>query len=94
MIERQKDKSEQIQLVSVESLVPKNHFLRKVNKVMDFDFIYDLVEDKYSKEIGRTAIDPKVLIKMVLIQHLIGIKSLRQKSKKVEVNIAYRWFLG
>jgi len=80
-------------MVSVESLVPKNHLLRKINKVIDFNFIYDLVEDKYNKEIGRPAIDPKVLIKMVLIQHLFGIRSLRQTSKEVEVNIAYRWFL-
>jgi transposase len=94
LIEKQKDKSSQIQLVSVESLVPKNHLLRKINKVMDFEFIYRLVEDKYSKDIGRPSIDPKVLVKMVLIQHLFGIRSLRQTTKEVEVNIAYRWFLG
>ena len=94
LIEKRKDKSSQIQLVSVESLVPKNHLLRKINKVMDFDFIYRLVEEKYSKDIGRPSIDPKVLVKMVLIQHLFGIKSLRQTTKEVEVNIAYRWFLG
>ena len=53
LIERRKDKSRQIQLVSVESLVPKHHLLRKINKVMDFEFIYRLVEEKYSKDICR-----------------------------------------
>ena len=34
-----------------------------------------------------------VLVKMVLIQHLYGIRSLRQTVREIEVNIAYRWFL-
>jgi hypothetical protein len=35
-----------------------------------------------------------VLIKMVLIQHLFGIPSLRQTYREFQVNLAYRWFLG
>ena len=35
-------------MVSIEQLVPKDHILRKINKYIDFNFIYDLVEDKYS----------------------------------------------
>jgi transposase len=35
-----------------------------------------------------------VLIKMVLIQHLFGIASLRQTYRDIQVNVAYRWFLG
>ena len=31
---------------------------------------------------------------MVLIQHLFGIPSLRQTYREIQVNIAYRWFLG
>ena len=38
--------------------------------------------------------DPVVLIKMVLIQHLFGIPSLRQTYREIQVNVAYRWFLG
>lgn len=81
-------------MVSVESLVPKHHLLRKINRVMEFDFIYELVVEKYCMDNGRPAVDPIVLIKMVFIQHLFGIRSLRQTAKEVEVNIAYRWFLG
>lgn len=61
---------------------------------MEFDFIYELVVEKYCMDNGRPAVDPIVLIKMVFIQHLFGIRSLRQTAKEVEVNIAYRWFLG
>ena len=31
---------------------------------------------------------------MVLIQHLFGISSLRQTHREIQVNLAYRWFLG
>ena len=42
----------------------------------------------------RPGTDPVVLIKMVLLQHLFGIPSLRQTHRECEVNVAYRWFLG
>lgn len=35
-----------------------------------------------------------MLIKMVLIQHLFGIPSLRQTHREIQANFAYRWFLG
>ena len=38
--------------------------------------------------------DPVILIKLVFIQYLYGIKSVRQTIKEIEVNVAYRWFLG
>ena len=94
MIEKKNDKRGQVQIISVDSLVPANHLLRKIDKVMDFSFIYELVEDKYCSDNGRPAVDPVVLIKMIFIQHLFGIRSLRQTAKEVEVNVAYRWFLG
>ncbi len=37
----------QVQMVSIDSLVPKNHLLRKIDETIDFPFIYDLIEDKY-----------------------------------------------
>ena len=55
-------KTNQVQLISVEQLVPKNHILRKIDKYIDFSFIYELVEDKYSLDNGRPSIDPVVLI--------------------------------
>ncbi len=89
-----KNKADQIQMVSVEQLVPKSHILRKIDKYIDFDFIYDLVEDKYSETSGRPSIDPVVLIKLVMLQYFFNIRSMRQTIKEVEVNMAYRWFLG
>ena len=89
--EKQRD---QIQMFCMEDLVPSDHLLRKIEKALDFSFIYPLVEDKYSQDNGRPSLDPVVLIKMAMIQYLFGIRSMRQTVKDIEVNAAYRWFLG
>jgi len=84
----------QVSVHSLDELVPKNHLVRKIEKAIDFSFIYDLVRDKYSAETGRPSVDPVVLIKIVLIQYLFGIRSMRQTIREIETNVAYRWFLG
>lgn len=68
--------------------------LQTVDKATDWTFIYDLVQGKYSPDNGRPSMDPVMLIKIPLIQYLYGIKSMRQTIKEIEVNVAYRWFLG
>ena len=87
-------KREQIQMFCMDDLVPEDHLLRIIDKAIDWSFIYDLVEDKYSADTGRPSMDPVTLIKIPFIQYLYGIKSMRQTIKEIEVNVAYRWFLG
>lgn len=94
MITKTARKGEQIEMVSLNQLVPEDHLLRKIDEHIDFSFIYDLVEDKYSLDNGRPSIDPITLIKIPIIQYMFGIKSMRQTIKEIEVNMAYRWFLG
>lgn len=84
----------QMGFYSLEDLVPQDHLLRHIDQYVDFDFIYDLVVDKYSLEHGRPSLDPVMLIKIPIIQYLFGIQSMRQTIKEIEVNMAYRWFLG
>ncbi|NJE84024.1 transposase [Staphylococcus saprophyticus] len=57
-------------------------------------FVYELVEDKYCLDNGRPSIDPVILVKILLIQRLFGIKSMKQTIKEIETNVAYRWYLG
>ena len=94
MISKDSPKPKQYQVVSLDSLVPEDHLLRKIDENIDFSFIYDLVEDKYSPDFGRPSLDPVTLIKIPIIQYMFGIKSMRQTIKDIEVNVAYRWFLG
>lgn len=81
-------------IVDLEALVPKEHLLRKIEKVMDYEWLYERLDPYYCHDNGRPGTDPVVLVKMVLIQHLFGIPSLRQTYREIQVNNAYRWFLG
>jgi len=94
MIERQQSERNEIKFVCMEDLVPEDHLLRKIESAVDFEEIYPMVEPYYCEDNGRPAVDPVVLIKIILIQHLFGIRSLRQTLKEIAVNIAFRWFLG
>ena len=87
-------KREQIQMFCMDDLVPEDHLLRLIDKAIRWEFIYDLVIDKYSSDNGRPSMDPVMLIKIPFNQYLYGIKSMRQTIKEIEVNVAYRWFLG
>ncbi len=94
MLSKTESNLRQVQLVSLEDLVPEDHILRQIDNAVDFEFIYKLVEDKYCLDNGRPSIDPVTLIKIPIIQYLFGIRSMRQTIRDIEVNLAYKWFLG
>lgn len=94
MLDKQKDMRQMVEVLNIDMMVPNDHLLRKIDRAIDFTCIYDFVEELYCKDNGRPSIDPVVLFKMVLIQHLYGIPSLRQTTRDINMNIAYRWFLG
>lgn len=94
MLERGKMDRNVIEMVEIDSLVPEGHLLRKIDQAVDFNRLYEMVEPLYSEDNGRPSVDPVVLFKMVLIQHLYGLPSLRRTAEEVSLNIAYRWFLG
>lgn len=87
-------KREQIVMLCMDDMVPQDHLLRKIDRAIDWNFIYDLVAEKYSPDQGCPSMDPVMLIKIPFIQYLYGIRSMRQTIKEIEVNVAYRWFLG
>lgn len=93
MLEKSADMRREVKIIDIESLMPKDHLLRKIDKVIDFNEIYKITEEYYSVDEGRPCCDPVVVVKIALLQHLFGIRSLRQTIKEVETNIAYRWFL-
>lgn len=89
MLERSEDKRYAVKSACLDSLVPEGHLLRKIEKAIDFEAIYPMVEHLYSEDNGRPAADPVVLVKMAFLQHLYGIRSLRRTRDDVEMNIAY-----
>jgi len=94
MLERGKMDRDLVEFVVIDQLVPKAHLLRKIDAAVDFTRLYEMVEPLYCEDNGRPSIDPVVLFKMVLIQHLYGLPSLRRTAEEVSANNCYRWFLG
>ena len=94
MEEWKKDSRQEVVFVDIDRLVPKEHLLRKIEKIMDYDWLYERLDPYYCHDVGRPGTDPVVLIKMVLIQHLYGIPSLRQTYQRIQDTLSYRWFLG
>ena len=94
MLERGKMDRDLVEFVVIDQLVPKEHLLRKIDAAVDFTQLYEMVEPLYCEDNGRPSIDPVVLFKMVLIQHLYGLTSLRRTAEEVSANNCYRWFLG
>jgi transposase len=68
--------------------------LRKIEAVIDFSFIHERVAGLYCPDNGRPPLDPTRMFKALFIGYLFGIRSERQLVREIEVNVAYRWFLG
>ena len=81
-------------LYTLDELVPEDSLYRKIDECIDFTFIYDEVKDLYCTTNGRMSIDPVVLFKIVFIEALDGLKSMRKTCEKIKVDLEYRWFLG
>ena len=79
--------------VSLNQLVPADHPVRRINEVLDLKFIYTETRHYYSHE-GKPSIDPVVLFKLYLIVYFFSIPSERKLFREVQVNLAYRWYLG
>lgn len=92
-ITKQLFKNDSMILRTIEELVPEDHLVRKLDECIDLHFIEDEVEDLYSS-IGRPSIPPIVLFKLIIINKVFGINSMRRTCEECKVNIAYRWYLG
>lgn len=84
----------EIIFMTMEEMVPEDSLFRKIDKYIDFTFIDNIVKELYCENNGRPSVDPKVLFKIVFIQTIDGLKSMRQTCKKIQTDAEYRWFLG
>ena len=81
-------------MVTIEDLVPEDHFLRKLEKSLDWSFVYEETAHLYSRRYGRPPINPVVLVKYLLVGFLYGIPSERQIEQRCADSNAFRWYLG
>jgi Transposase domain (DUF772) len=79
--------------VSVEQLVPHDHFYRHVERTLDLSFVREFVQETYTNK-GRPSIDPVVFFKLQLVMFFEGIRSERQLMRHAGDRLSIRWFLG
>ena len=91
--EREESRQTGYEIVLLDELVPQDHLLRKVDRAVDFSFIHDLCKPLYAENIGRPAVEPELLFRMLLLGYLYGIKSEVKLAEAVNENIAFKWFL-
>ena len=84
----------QLEFLCLEDMVPSDHFLRKIENAIDFEFIHKLTQEYYSPTHGRPCLDTIILFKIILLNFLVGKNSVRGVLEDTQVNMAYRWFLG
>jgi transposase len=80
-------------LVSLEALVPADHFYRHLDAALDLSFVRTWVQDCYA-EGGRPSIDPVVFFKLQLIMFFEGLRSERKLIETASLHLAHRWYLG
>jgi transposase len=79
--------------VSLEELVPQNHFYRHLESKLDLGFVRDWTRELYAEQ-GRPSIDPVVFFKLQLVKFFEGMRSERQLIETASLNLAHRWYLG
>lgn len=90
---RKDNESKLFYSVTLSRLVPVDHPVRRISEVLDLSFLYTETRQYYSHE-GKPSVDPVVLFKLYLIGYFFGIPSERRLFREVQVNLAYRWYLG
>jgi transposase len=79
--------------VSLEELVPRDHFYRHLERTLDLSFVRAFVQETYAHG-GRPSIDPIVFFKLHLVMFFEGIRSERQLMRHAADRLSVRWFLG
>ena len=78
--------------VDLEKMIPSNHLLRKLDRLLDLSFIRAHTKDFYCDNNGRPSVDPELFVRMLLISYFYGIDSDRRLCEEIQFNFAYRWY--
>lgn len=79
---------------SMRDLIPDDHILKRVDKILDLSWLRDEVRDSYCEENGRPSIDPEAAVRLMLAGLFQGIVKDRKLMREAQVNLAIRWFVG
>src|SRR5215470_15044877 len=79
--------------VSLEELVPQDHFYRHLERSLDLSFVREFVQATYASK-GRPSIDPVVFFTLQLVMFFDDIRSERQLMRHAADRLSVRWYVG
>ncbi len=79
--------------IDLEQRVPADHLLRRVLRVLDLTFALPTVRHHYGRS-GNVSLDPRVILKMLLLLFLYDVRSERELMEQIRVRLDFLWFLG
>ena len=91
---KDRDQLELFMTGSIRQLVPDDHILARVDRVLDLGWLREEVADLYCADNGRPGIDPEVAVRLMLAGFLLGVVHDRRLMREAQVNLAIRWFTG
>ena len=74
-------------------VIPETHFLKLLDKVVDFSFVNELCRDAYTPDFGRPAYEPEMIFKILSLQFVYDISD-RRVEEEVNFNLVLKWFVG
>jgi transposase len=80
------------QSVNLDERIPANHILRKMRKLIDFEFIYQEVKYLYGEK-GNVSVPPPIILKMLLLLILYNVRSERELMNTLPMRLDWLWFL-
>ena len=91
---KERDQLELFITGSLRQLIPDEHVLARVDRVLDLSWLRQEVANCYCLDDGRPGIDPEVAVRLMLAGLLTGIAHDRKLMREAQVNVAIRWFIG
>ncbi len=79
--------------ITLDKRVRRNHPLRNIDEVIDFEFIYNEVKDKYGRN-GNVSVPPPIILKLMLLLVFYNVRSERELMYTLPERLDWMWFLG
>jgi len=79
--------------INLDKRVRRDHVLRKVSRLVDFDFVYGEVKESYGTN-GNVSVAPPMILKLMLVLVLYNVRSERELMATLPERLDWLWFLG
>jgi transposase len=94
MVGEQERQGKWVMVGSLRKLIPDDHILARVDRVLDLSWLRDEVGATYSRDQGRPSIPPETALRLMLAGFFQDIVHDRALLREAQVNLAIRWFAG